>query len=108
MSIASSSEARLSIPVRERDSVESSLRAKREEEAESIPEEVVESSQGEESREVAPVSDDWVMVEKSALTCDGGLVSTSAEGQVVAGGQEGEVSYSSNLGGVSDSTEGDA
>ena len=41
MSIASSSEARLSIPVRERDSVESSLRAKREEEAESIPEGVL-------------------------------------------------------------------
>ena len=42
-----SSEARLSIPVREGDSVESSMMVKREEEAESSPEEVVESSQGE-------------------------------------------------------------
>ena len=41
------SEARLSFPVREGDRVESSMTVKREEEAESSPEEVVESSRGE-------------------------------------------------------------
>ena len=85
-----SSEARLSIPDRQEDSVESSIEANREEEAESSPEEGVESSQGEGRREVSPEGDDWVMVEKPAVVCDSGMVSTSAEGEV--GGQDvGEV-----------------
>jgi len=102
-----SSEARLSIPDRQEDSVESSIEANREEEAESSPEEGVESSQGEGRREASPEGDDWVMVEKPAVVCDSGMVSTSAEGEV--GGQDvGEVvSDSSGQGGVSDSTEGE-
>ena len=81
-----SSEARLTIPVRE-GSVESSIETEREEEAESSPEEEVESSQGEERREASPEGDDWVMVEKPEPVCDNGLVSTSAGGE----GRVGEV-----------------
>jgi len=102
-----SSEARLSIPAREGDSVESSGETKSEEEAESSPGEGVESSQGEGRREVSPEGDDWVMVEKPAPACDNGLVSTSAGGEGVVGEPEGGVSDSSSQGGVSDSTGGE-
>ena len=67
----------------------------------------MESSQGEESREASPEGDDWLMVEKSGLTCDSGLVSTTAEGEGVVGGQEGGYLNSSDQGGVSDTTEGE-
>ena len=106
-----SSEARLSIPAREGTIVESSGETKREEEAESSPEEGVESSQGEDRRDASPEpeGDDWVMVEidkPAAPACDIWLVSTSAGGEGVVGEQEGGVSDSSSQGGVSDSMEG--
>ena len=40
------------------------------------------------SRVASPEGDDWVMVEKSALICESGLVSTTAEDEGVLGGQE--------------------
>ena len=107
-----SSEARMSIPAREGSIVESSGETNRDEEAESSPEEGVESSQGEDRRDASPEpeGDDWVMVEidkPAAPACDIWLVSTSAGGEGVVGEQEGGVSDSSSQGGVSDSTEGE-
>jgi len=64
----------------EDNSVESSIENSRDQ-AESSPEEGVESSQTEAIREASPDREGWVMVDKPASNCDSGMVSTSERGE---------------------------